>query len=277
MPVTYFPQIGNALTTQLPYRTGMEFSTAKSDMPTGERFSYYRRAAPLSRFDLNFESITDAELASLEAFFAGREGRLQEFIYLDPAGNLIGYSEDYTNAAWEKYAVTVGSAQADPFGGNLATAATASGSNGMLAASVLPDGDASGFVLCGSVWVKPQSPGQTLMIGFIDAGFSVLDFTVYNLPVVGEWRRIFHTITLGSNAVIRMLIGGLGTWNATALHLFGAQCVPMRGPGAYAKTPGNGGLHRKCRFDTDDFTVRYAGPNDNAVKLPIKEYSSGAE
>jgi hypothetical protein len=68
-----------------------------------------------------------------------------------------------------------------------------------------------------------------------------------------------------------MLIGGFGTWNASTIQLFGAQCAPMPGPGAYQRSPANWGLRTKCRFDTDVLSVRSLGPDQHQVSVPIVE------
>lgn len=269
---TYFPQLGaSAIIAQRPYATTAEFWTSRNDLSTGRRHAYANWDSPLLGFDVNYSVLTDAELTTLEAFFAAREGRLGEFTFLDPSGNLVAFSEAFSDASWTRTGITVGAAQADPFGGSLAFALASGVADGYLWTPVLPDGAATGFVLCGSVWVKAQSAGQNLRIGFTDGALALLGSTTHALPQ-SKWVRIQHTITLGTNDPIRFIIGGNSTWDLTTIHVFGAQVVPMRGTGGYAKSPGNYGLHAKCRFDTDDLTVRYVGPNHNAVRVPVREY-----
>jgi hypothetical protein len=205
----------------------------------------------------------------LEAFFVARRGRLEDFTFLDPCGNLLSHSEDFSNAAWEKIAASVGAATVDPFGGNLARTLAGSSSNSMITAYCLPDGGASGFVLTGSVWVK-SATNSSLNIGFIDSGFGVLGSTSWPIRA-GEWTRIWHTITLATASNIRLLIGGFSSWGAVSLALFGAQVVPLPGPGGYAKSPGNYGIHSKCRFDEDALTLRHIGPNQTSASIPIIE------
>lgn len=278
--MTYFPQISaSGVMVQRPYGQSVRFSTLVQDMPFGKRYSYSEwggglsryPSGPLNRFELQYPSITDAEVAALQSFFTQAEGRLNEFTYLDPGGNLVNWSEDFTQTAWTKQSVTPGASVSDPFGGNRGMMVAGGGSNGMLFTTVLPNGGASGFVLCGSVWAKAQSPGQQLSIGFIDSGFGVISNTTWNLPQ-GSWVRVWNTATLATSSYIRLLIGGLATWGSTSIALFGAQVAPLPGPGAYRKTPGSEGLRAKCRFDTDDFEARSLGPNQNAVKLSVIEY-----
>lgn len=277
--MAYFPQfLSTKGGAQLPYQTEQAYETVVVDMPSAPRHVYARRGAgltnfptgPLWRFTHQL-NITDAELATLRSFFQSQNGRLEEFVYLDPSGNLLKYSEDFSQADWEKNSVTVGSAVADPFGGTRATAMTATSSNSNINAYVLPAGSGSGLVLTSSVYVKPQSSGGSLAIGFIDSGFTVLDSRQVSIPTAGQWYRIICPTTLASSSTIRVLIGGFGTWNATTLHLFGAMCAPLPAENNYVKSPEFWGYHAKCRFDVDDLRWRKVGPNQNTVNLTIKE------
>jgi hypothetical protein len=269
---TYFPQLtAQGVMVQRPYATTLEHLTTHVDQPSGPRYGYSWRTEPLGRWDLQYALLTDAEVAVLEGFFTQMDGRYGEFTYLDPGGNLVRYSEDFSHSSWEKYTASVGGATSDPFGGNRATVVTGTSGNSMLAAYALPEGGASGFVLCGSIWAKATA-ARSLSIGFIDSGFGVLGSTTWSLAA-GQWRRIWHTITLVTTSNIRLLIGGFGTWGTVSLSLFGAQCAPLPGPGGYQRTPGNYGLRAKCRFDTDRLELRHIGPNQTAVNLKIAEYT----
>lgn len=277
--MAYFPQFltskGGA---QLPYQTEQAFETVVVDMSSGPRHAYARRGSGLTNFPTSAlwkfthqVNVTDAELATLRTFFQSMSGRLEEFVYLNPAGNLLKYSEDFSVADWEKNSVTVGSAVADPFGGTRATTMTATSTNSNINAYVLPAGNGSGLALTASVYVKPQSAGGSLAIGFIDSGFGVLDHRQVSIPTAGQWYRIICPITLASASTIRVLIGGFSTWNLSTLHLFGAMCAPLPAENGYVKSPEFWGYHAKCRFDVDELRWRKVGPNQNAVNFAIKE------
>jgi hypothetical protein len=79
---------------------------------------------------------------------------------------------------------------------------------------------------------------------------------------------------LWDNNQFRFVLGGNGTWLSQPIDVFGAQCVPSKGPGGYVKTPysfGGYGYYPTIRFDTDAFTVRQDGPGHNSLQLPIVE------
>jgi hypothetical protein len=279
MPTIYYPQINGGTITQVPYKVTQSYSTSVVELPCGLRNTWGWRGmgltnfptGPLGKWEVNHAAITDAEVDTLRDFFVQMKGRFGQFTYLDPAGNLVPDSEDYSAASWTKQTLSAGSATTDPYGGNRAIPLTGGSGNSMLWCTLLPDGDASGLVLNASVWVKAASAGQSLLLAFIDSGFNILDSATR--PVPQTWTRIDVSTTLASDSYIRLLIGGGSTWQAgQTIEVFGAQSVPMPGPGAYMKTPGGAGLHAKCRFDTDKFSPRYLGPNQIQLSLPIVEY-----
>jgi hypothetical protein len=266
--VTYFPQLNaQGLRVQYPARASQLHLTRLESQSSGPRFATATRTNPLSRWQLQYPQLTTAALATLQSFFHAQKGRYGEWTWLDPSGNLCPYSDEFTNAAWERYGTTPGSAAADPFGGTLAVSVAGS-TNGMLATIVLPDGDGAGTLLCGSVWVYATAP-QSFHIGFVDSAFSLIGSRTWSLRT--GWQRIHCSVTLATSSYIRLLIGGLNTWAGATLRLFGARCAPLAGPGEYVRSPGNYGLHR-ARFDSDAIAVTYSGPGTHSASVDIVSY-----
>jgi hypothetical protein len=263
----YFPQLNSlGMMTQLPYSVTQSYATIGVDMPAGRRWAYSTRGAgltnfptgPLTRFNLSYPALSDAERVLLLAFFNAQCGRYGQFTFLDPGGNLVPASENFADPSWTAGGLTVGAFVADPFGGTHAKAITGSGT---LTAPVLPGGFASGFRMCASVWVYPHVGGNNVTIELV--GFASQAWT---LPG-NVWTRIECPALLGSNAAVNVRIT-----SSTTMDLFGAQVTPALGPGGYQKSPGNNGLHMKCRFDTDAFTSTQVGPDEHSLQLPIIEY-----
>src|SRR5512140_1133718 len=57
-------------------------------------------AGPRKVWDLDLE-LTGAELAQMEAFFTARSGAYDSFMFLDPLDNLLAWSEDLSQDAWQ--------------------------------------------------------------------------------------------------------------------------------------------------------------------------------
>lgn len=283
---TYFPQINsNMILTQLPYSSSQSYDTVYTDLETGMRYAFPRRGVgldnfptgPLGKFYVNFANISDDEVAVLRTFHRSMKGRYGTFRILDPDGNMVQYSEDFSQAYWDKSngPVTLGSATTDPFGGNLARALVGGGANAYITGVAgAADGGMNGVRVCASAWVKSPDIGARLLIGFIDSGFTTLSSTDFALPQ-NKWVRIFHSATLWDDNYFRVILGGLSEWaGSRTMNVFGVQVVPMKGEGQYIKTPGNYGYHANCRFDTDLFEVKTLGPNQNQVSLPVMEFNA---
>lgn len=282
-PPTYFPQFNSGMTTQLPYRVTQSFNTLFSDNPEARPYAFARRgsglsqfpAGPLNKFDLNFSSLLDTELATLTTFYDSMQGMYGEFCFLDPAGNLIKNSEDFSQASWTGNQTSdisiLNPTFGDPFGGTRATVLQSASGNSYMHPVILPRGYGSGIIMCVSVWALSASSGQTLFIGFSNNS-TIVGGQTYTLPD-GAWTRIYFAMSIPNNtAPLCAIIGGNSTWNSTQIAFFGPQCCPTRGPGAYAKTPENYGYHPACRFDTDELVFTKAGPNQNQGVVPIQEY-----
>jgi hypothetical protein len=222
--------------------------------------------------------ITDAEVASLYSFLQGMRGKWGSFGFLDPGGNLLQYSEDFTQAYWTKTVVSVGSAVTDPFGGNLATALTSSSSNGYITAVIGPSGGGLlNYVLNASAWVRATGGGQTICIGFLDSTGSGYSVKTYQLPN-GSWVRISWNVQMWSSNYFRFILGGENTWGSGAtIDVFGCQVAPTKGEGAYVRTSGpmgpSYGWHPNCRFDVDMIMRTSLGPNQNQLELLVQEHN----
>lgn len=280
--MAYFPQInGNMILTQLPYSAQLAYETIVQDMESGPRFSFPRRAAsltghpttPLGRFNVSFPNITDAEVEDLQTFFRARKGRLEAFSFLDPGGNLLEYSQDFSQSYWDKSngPVTVGASVVDPFGGSIAKQLSAGGGDSYILGRIGPvDPNLSGFRMCASAWVNARDVGVSMFIGFQNSAGTKFG-TEHALPFE-RWVRISHSFTLDDDNTWKFVLGGNSTWTSgRQVYVFCAQVSPMKGEGAEVSTPGNYGYHANCRFDVDVFERRCLGPNQNSVLLPIVE------
>lgn len=263
----YFPQINSdGIMTQRPYKSSLSFNTSVAELACGKRLTWGWRAmgmdllpnVPLGAFNLNYPAITDAEVEVLSAFFTTMRARWKSFIFLNPHGNLVRDSEDFSNAVAWTAALSGDPGQPDPFGGTRARQLTL----GTLTTTLLPLGEAAGIMLTGSVWVK-GAPGNVITISFSDGSSTAS--TLYG----SQWVRIEHHRVITGSSAVAMTISA----SSVNVTLFGAQCVPGPGAGGYLRTPGFYGYHPKCRFDTDSFQPKYIAPNHISLVLPIMEHN----
>lgn len=92
-----FPLTSTGATAQRPFTQIVQYRTVKNDIAAGMRYSYsfYGSglvgfpARGLMRWKLEFPSIADADMATLEAFFVAMNGRWQTFSFTDPDSGTV--------------------------------------------------------------------------------------------------------------------------------------------------------------------------------------------
>jgi hypothetical protein len=293
-PATIFPQLrANGMMTQYPYVGGQAFDTILQDMPSGMRWARNRRLSPLASFILNYPSISDDDVETLRAFFYNQQGQTAGFCFLDPGGNLVQSSEDFTVASWTRSGLSSTGDLNGPFGSGSVGSVLSSTGYGSSATTIVGPaaGGLDGYAVSASIYLKRQyariddvpdfdsitdfdslSPYSSsvpipIRVGFLNAA----DGTEQYVEVVPppSWVRIDFSSVIWFTGPVTLKIAAQAAGDVGA---FGAQVVPMKGPGAYIRTPGNYGLHPKVRFATDTFACAHNSPNDNAAALPLVEY-----
>ena len=258
-----FPPLNaDGLYVQRPYGITQAFLTNTETQASGRRYASAQRTEPLRRYSLSYAQLTDAEAGTLEAFFDQMKGRYGQFVWLDPAGNLVRYSEDFGHASWVKQAVTAGAAVADPFGGTRATALSFGGL-GILKTDLEAAGLA-GYMLCASAWLKATGAGQSCDIGITDGG----SYYSRTFAVPEAWTRVWFARKITGSGTVTWAIQCSGG----ELHICSPQMAPTPGPGAYTRSPAMYGYRPKCSFGTDMLSVRVLGPNERAAAFTIEEW-----
>lgn len=79
-----FPLFADGSKTQFPLTESLRFQTLAAIVPSGERISYAERATGLRSWTIGGPSISDADLATLKAFFLARRGSWEAFDFVDP-------------------------------------------------------------------------------------------------------------------------------------------------------------------------------------------------
>jgi hypothetical protein len=87
-----YPTINGGVRTQRPWTKKRDFGTSVNDMPGGWKYAYGWRGTGLSgfptdalpSFEINYPSITTAELATIKTHFDAVKGRWDTFDMIDP-------------------------------------------------------------------------------------------------------------------------------------------------------------------------------------------------
>lgn len=78
-----FPTFANGATVHLPYTQETEYWNTINRQPHGYQYSYNILASGMKRWEIQF-TLSDADLSTLETFWAARKGCYEEFTFTDP-------------------------------------------------------------------------------------------------------------------------------------------------------------------------------------------------
>jgi len=209
----------------------------------------------LTEWQLQYAGLSDAELSSLQQFFATAEGSLNGFTFLDPAGNLLAWSEDLTNAVWGPgpFLAAAGGV-ADPLGGSNAFQLTNSGEGAQSVSQTL--NVPTGYVYSLSIYVRAaQATTVTLLLGSHRA-------TAAAGPA---WSRISFTGS-GDSTASSILFGI--ELPPGVIDVFGPQTEVQAAPSAYQKST-TGGVYENARFGDDTFSFTTTDVNRHSTTVNI--------
>ncbi len=239
------PEVFPTLAT-FPLSREIRFATRLNQMTDLTEYRTADSAAPLFRWDLAIGPLSDAEAATVRDFFQARGGGYESFCFFDPLDNLLQWSEDFSQAAWQK------SSPADlQISGQTLTNTGASPNVVKQTIAV----STAGITFTGSVSLKAATAPVTLRL----TGGAQQTVTPGS-----DWRRF--SMTDGSVTGLEIEIAP-----GASVDVFGAQLVAANGPANYMRTTTVSGVHLNCRFDPSVFDHRVLAPNVNHIKLTVTE------
>lgn len=253
----YFPQLATGAMGQYPLMKRRLARTVVNESGDGRKVKLADPAALTTEWRLRFEELTDGEMDTLRSFFEVVEGRLGTFTFLDPAGNLLAWSEQLDEGVWEKGPLVMASAEvADPAGTLRAwRVANGSGSAAELAQTV--EGPAW-FCYCFSLFARGAAgSGMTLVCGD-ERAVRQLGPEWKRLAVTGQGQGSGETVRFG----LELPPGG---W----VEVFGPQVEAQAGASIYKRTLSRGGVYENARLDNDELLVATAGPGRHRCELTV--------
>ena len=96
-----YPQLESGALSQFPVQKKRRARTVVNRAADGSTIKLADPAAEVTEWLLTYTDLSDEEAAALRAFFNAAEGTLNGFTFLDPAGNLLAWSDQLDNAAWQ--------------------------------------------------------------------------------------------------------------------------------------------------------------------------------
>ena len=250
-----YPQLTTGAYSQFPLRKQRRTRTVTNMAADGSSIKLADPNAAITEWQLRYEGLSDIELSNLQQFFAAAEGSLNGFTFLDPAGNLLAWSEDLTNAVWEPGPLLASAGGVtDPFGRTNAFTLTNSGEGAQSVTQTL--NVPTGYIYSLSVYVQAAQPTTvTLLLGSVSA----------HATASSNWTRI--SVTGSGDPKAASIQFGIEL-PPGAIGVFGPQVEVQAKPSAYQKST-TGGVYQDARFGDDTFSFATTGENRHSVTVNI--------
>ncbi len=235
--------------------------TVANQLPGGYAIRTADTGAQKVQWRLQYSSLTDSERSFIEGLFESSQGQLETFTFLDPTGNLLMWSEDWTQGVWtaDPLLQVTGGVE-DPLGGSDAMQLT---NTAQATQHVLQNiSGPSAFVYCYSVYVRSAVP-TTIQLVVTATGQTALT----TVTTASSWKRVTAT---GSLSVQQDGLGfGLQLPPGAQVDAFGAQVEAQPAAGLYKKTIDLGGVYPSTRFSSDLLLITATSPDQNACEIEL--------
>jgi hypothetical protein len=251
-----YPQLGSGALSQFPVQKTRQLRTVVNQAADGSTIKLADPAAEVTEWLLTYADLSDAEAAALRAFFNSAEGTLNGFTFLDPAGNLLAWSDQLDNAVWQKDPLlSLTGGVADPLGGTLAWRLNNSGGAVQgVGQTLAAPGE---YLYCLSAYVRAATATSV--------GLTVGSHAAQR-AVTSGWTRIAWTSNGDAQATSVRLAIAIGAGDV--VEMFGLQVEAQAAASGYRAST-VGGVYEDARLGDDVLTITSTDVNRNSCKVKI--------
>jgi len=251
-----YPQLSTGALSQFPVQKRRRLRTVVNTAADGSSVKLADPNAEVAEWQLQYVGLSDSELAALQQFFAAAEGTLNGFTFLDPTANLLAWSDDLSNAVWNKAPLlSAAGGITDPAGGTNAWHLINSGAGPQSISQTL--NVPGGYVFSYSASVR-SSGGATVTV-LVGTGRATG-------AVATGWSRI--TFTASGDPTATSMLFGLELPAGAAIDVYGMQAEPQACPSLY-KPSTTGGVYENARLRDDAFSFTTTGVNCHSATVNI--------
>lgn len=251
-----FPQLNTGAAVQFPFTAEYRARTIVQEWPDGGLERAGDAAAQEIRWRLRYRGLNDAEIQALRALHDSARGRLRSFLFLDPAANLLAWSEALGNAVWIRsplLSVTGITAEGKATFGLVNTGQAEQSLSQTLTAP-------ADLVYSFSFEVRSAGLGRVSAERSAPSSLLRTEFTAG-----GQWTRCVQSGRLASAAEaveFRVVLP-----KGAIVEVRGLQVEAQPQASEYKPTYSASGIYPETRFSQDRFSVTTQGSNDNEVEV----------
>jgi len=257
----YFPQLASGAVGQYPVSKNLIQRTITNALPDGSVVKYADPGAPFVQWNLQFQELADSEIALLQQFFATCEGQLNPFTFTDPLGNLLLWSEDLTQPAWQASTLLqIVTGAADPNGGTSATQITNPTAADLTVQQTI---SAPGwYSYAFSVYVQSQTGVNVSLLrqagGVSNTSLCTAGAAWQRGNLIGQTNTTAEAVTVGIT---------IPAGQSVTVYGFQLEAQPAVSP--YKPSYETGGVYTNAHFSGDTLAVTTTAPNRNQCTLTI--------
>ena len=251
-----YPQLESGALSQYPVLKTRRARTVINRAPDGSTIRLADPAGEITEWVLTYEDLSDSEATALRAFFDAAEGTLQGFTFLDPAGNLLAWSGELDDEAWQRGPLLNATGGiADPTGGTAAWRFQNQGGGEQgTSQTIAGPGD---YQYCLSAYVRSAAPANvTLSI----AGHAVVK------AAGSEWTRV--SITGSGEAAATSVHFALTLPAGASIEVFGLQAEAQCAASSYMAST-RGGVYENAHLGEDVLTISRTRENRHSCTVKI--------
>ncbi len=238
-----FPQLSTGASALYPLTKLRMQRTVVNPLADGRTDVFADPDAAQAMWEMRASGLTRNEWDAIDNLFEQTAGGWKSFTFLDPTGNLLAWSEDFTGSAWALDALMASTAGiADPVGTTRATRFTNSAqSTGSVTQTLAAPAD---FQYCLSVWARSGAGSPvSLRVGATTGTFALGP----------AWKRL--TMSAHSGAASDTVACAVEIDAGVVVDLFGMQLEAQLAASPYKQTGARGGVYSNARFASDELTV----------------------
>ena len=209
-------------------------------------------------WSLSYTGLTDEEIEKLQSLFFACEGKLRDFVWLDPLGNLLRWTEDLSKPVWQSSMMSAPNIE-DPDGGTRAWRITNAAQAGQdLGQAISAPG---WFHYSFGVWVRSESTDA------IELRITTGDGAIGAIRSVSRtWEPVSVSAQIAGNS--EEVRCSIQIPAASAIEFYGPHFNAQRDVSGYRKNTSTSGIFM-ARFDQDEFEYLSNGPNDHSTQIAV--------
>ncbi len=259
-----FPQLSTGALAQFPIKKSSSLHVITNVLEDGTVLAYADPNSGTLQWDLTYTSLNALEVAALQNLFNTCSGRWAPFTFIDPTGNMFGFSADLTATAWQTQGfITVQAGVSDPLGGLAAFNLTNAGQ--VPIAFVQTINAPAAFKYCCSAYLRAISATSVTLVR------TSTSESVRDLVGVGtDWTRVASSSQLTQSA--DSFAAGVQLLPGQQIAVFGPQLEPQLVPARYRATTSRGGVYPNAHWSSDQIAFAETAPGVFSTKASIEVY-----